>query len=79
MKGLSIEKISTYLPSLDIKLELIRNFVRDVYRRGSEFQHIKNKFPKDSKAKVKKGMFVGAQIPQLTNDMEFCFCEQKKR
>jgi len=46
------EKI--YLPSLHIKLGLIKNFVKSMGKTGLGFQYVRNKFPNVSDAKTRR-------------------------
>ena len=50
---------------LHIKLVLMKNFVKCMNKEGQVFRYLRNKFAKISDTKVKKGIFVGAQIRQL--------------
>lgn len=59
------------LPPLHIKLGLVKNFVKKLDNDGKAFQHLRNKFPKMSDAKVKEGVFVGPQIRKMMKDLEF--------
>ena len=40
-------------------------------KEGEGFQYIKSKFPKISDAKIKEGVFIGAQIRELIKDPFF--------
>lgn len=57
------------LPSLSIKLGLIRQFVKS--RRATIFFYLKIKFPKLSHAKIKQVVFVGPEIRLLLTDDNF--------
>ena len=60
------------LPPLHIKLGLFKNFVKSMSKVNSEgFQYISRKFSLVSQAKLKEGIFVGPQIRELLNDIEF--------
>ena len=54
------EKI--YLPTLHIKLGLMKNFVKGMDKTGCAFEYVRNKFPNASDAKIKEGIFIGPQI-----------------
>ena len=59
---------------LHIKLGIIKNFVKAMIKfnkEGESFQYIKNKFPKVCDAKIKEGVFIGPQIRELFNDLNF--------
>ncbi|GBM87312.1 hypothetical protein AVEN_169948-1 [Araneus ventricosus] len=65
----ALEKI--LLPSLHIKLGLMKNFVKAMDCGGSGFQYLRLKFPKVSEAKIKEDIFVGPQNRQLMKDAVF--------
>jgi hypothetical protein len=47
-----------FLPPLDIKLGLLKNFVKAMDKNGKGFMYFKHKFLKLSDAKIKVGIFV---------------------
>jgi len=59
------------LPSLHIKLCLLKNFVKVMDRTGSAFKYLAEKFPRLSKVKIKEGVFVGPQSCRLFKDNMF--------
>ncbi|GBM76479.1 hypothetical protein AVEN_233082-1 [Araneus ventricosus] len=59
------------LPSLHIKLGLMKNFVKAMDYGGSGFQYLRLKFPKLSEAKIKEDIYVGPQNRQLMKDPVF--------
>lgn len=59
------------LPSLHIKLGVMKNFVKSTDQTGSAFKYLAVKFPRLSEAKIKEGIFVGPQIRQLFRDEMF--------
>jgi len=59
------------LPTLHIKLDLMKNFVKTMDRTGSAFNCLTEKFPGLSEAKIKEGVFVGPQIRKLFRDDMF--------
>ena len=59
------------LPSLHVKLGLIKNFVKALHTNGSAFQHLSTVFPDLSAAKLKEGIFVGPQIREVLKDTDF--------
>jgi len=62
---------NVYLPPLHIKLSLTKIFVQAVDKESEGFGYARQKFPKISEAKLKKGVFVGPQIKQLFKDKDF--------
>jgi hypothetical protein len=56
------------LPPLHIKLRLIKNFVKAIYKNGAGFTYLKHKFPRLSDAKIKEGIFIGPNIRELIKD-----------
>lgn len=66
-----VEPDKIILPPLHIKLGLMKNFVKALHKGGEAFNHLKEKFPKLSEAKVKEGIFVGPQIRKLLKDPTF--------
>jgi len=63
------EKI--YLPPLQIKLGLMKNFVKGMDKTGRGFEYVRNKFPNASDAKIKEGIFIGPQIRELMQEKQF--------
>jgi hypothetical protein len=66
-----VDRRNIILPPLHIKLGLMKNFVKAMYRNGDGFQYLKLKFPIRSDAKIKEGIFVGPQIRELMKDEHF--------
>ena len=62
---------NVHLPSLHIKLWLIKNFVNAMDQNSDGFMYLKNKFPKISDYKIKEGVFVGPQIGELIQVVKF--------
>ena len=62
------------LPPLHIKLEIVKNYVKTIVRDGNAFGYLKSKFPKHSETKIKEGVFIGPQIRELMQDLEFDEC-----
>jgi hypothetical protein len=60
-----VEKSKICLPTLHIKIGLIKIIVKLVSKEGEGFAYLKQKFPEINKAKIIKGIFVGARIKQL--------------
>ena len=65
-----VEASKILLPSLHIKLGLMKNFVKAINKDGAAFKYIYNKFPVLSQAKLKE-VFVGPQINKLFKDKGF--------
>jgi len=59
------------LPSLHIKLGLLKNFVKAMDKNGTGFHYLKEKFPHVSDSKIKEGIFVRPQIRALIRDGNF--------
>jgi len=63
------EKI--FLPPLQIKLGLMKNFVKGMDKTGRGFEYLRNKFPNVSDAKIKESIFIGPQIRELMQEKPF--------
>jgi len=63
------EKI--YMPSLHIKLGLMKNFMKGMDKAVHEFEYVRNKFPNVSDAKIKDSIIIGPQIRELMQDKQF--------
>ena len=59
------------LPPLHIKLGLMKNFEKALHKNGAAFQHLSTVFLGLSAAKLKEGIFVGPQIPEVLKDTDF--------
>jgi len=59
------------LPSLHIKLEHFKNFVKALDKNGAGFHYLKEKFLRLSDSNFKEGIFVGTQIRALIRDGNF--------
>jgi hypothetical protein len=57
-----------YLPPSHIKLDLIKNFVKGMYKTGPGFEYVRSKFPNVSDTKIKVGIFIGPRIRELMHD-----------
>ena len=66
-----VETSKILLPTLHIKLGLMKNFVKAMNQSGAAFKYICNKFPALSQTKLKEGIFVGPQINKLLKDEDF--------
>jgi hypothetical protein len=56
------------LPSLYIKLGLMKPFAKALSKEGECFKYLGNKYPGLSEAKIKEGDFVGPDIGKLFKD-----------
>ena len=65
------EASKIFLPSLHIKLGLMKSFATAINQDGAAFKYGCNKFPVSSQAKLKEGIFVGPQINKLLKDEDF--------
>lgn len=63
------------LPSLHIKLGLMKQFVKALVKEGECFRYLCGQFPglshRKTKAKLKRGIFVGPDIRKLMRDPNF--------
>ena len=59
------------LPPLQIKLGLMKNFVKALDKDGQSFRFLQTKFPYVSDAKLLAGVFDGLQIRELMKDSSF--------
>lgn len=59
------------LPPLNIKLGLIKQFVKALPKEGDCFKYLCEQFPGLSEAKLKEGVFVGPDIRKLSRDGSF--------
>ncbi|GFX76801.1 uncharacterized protein TNCV_1952421 [Trichonephila clavipes] len=58
-------------PPLHIKLELMKQFVKALDKKGECFKYICGQFPGLSNAKLKEGIFIGPDIRNLLKDEPF--------
>ena len=56
---------------LHIKLGLMKNFVKALYKNAAAFQHLSSVFPCLSATKLNEGIFVGPQIRKVLKDTDF--------
>lgn len=57
-----VQREKILLPSLHIKLGLVKQFIKALSPQSEAFKHVRLMFPKLSEAKVKGGIFIGPQI-----------------
>ena len=67
-----VEHSKILFPSLHIKLDIIKQFVKTLEKDGDCFKYICMKFPGLTIEKLKAGIFDGPQIRKLMNDANFC-------
>ena len=60
-----VDRDSILLPTLHIKLGLMKQFVKVLDKNGDCFRHIRSRFPGTSYEKVRAGTFDGPQIRTL--------------
>ena len=63
-----VERSKILLPSLHIKLGLMKQFVKALDREGVAYQYLSEMFPQISKEKLKAGVFDGPQIQKALRD-----------
>ena len=66
-----VEPSKILLPSMHLKLGLIKNFIKAMNEEEAAFTYLREKFPRLSGAKLKEGMFIGPQIRDLIRDEYF--------
>ena len=66
-----IERSIFLLPSLHIKLGLIKKFTNALDKRGQCFMYLRKQFEKLSDAKIREGIFDGPQIRKMFKDQNF--------
>ena len=49
----------------------MKNSVKGMNKTGRGFEHVRNKFPNVSDAKIKEGVFIVPQIRELVQDKQF--------
>ena len=59
------------LPTLHIKLGLMKQFVKALNKENACFKYIREKLPNLNAENVKEDVFVGPQIRKLTKDLQF--------
>jgi len=66
-----VEPSKILLPSMHLKLGLVKNFVKAMNLGESAFTYLWEKFPRLSEAKLKEGIFTGPQIWDIIKDEYF--------
>ena len=70
-ENLQVDMNKVLLPPFQIKLGLMKNFVKALHKNGAAFQHLSTVFPGLSAVKLKEGIFVGPQIREVLKDTDF--------
>ena len=60
-----VDKQRVILLPLQIKLDLMKNYVKALNKEGNGFKYLAMRFPYISEAKLKADIFVGPQIREL--------------
>ena len=63
-----VEPSKILLPSMLLKLGLMKNFVKAMDQEEAVFTYLWENFPRLSEAKLKEGTFIGPQIPDIIRD-----------
>ena len=63
-----MEPSKILLPSMHLKLGLMKNFVKAKNQEEAAFTYLWEKSPRLSEAKLKEGIFIGPQIRDLIKD-----------
>jgi len=66
-----VEPSKILLPSMHLKLGLMKNSVKAMNQEEAAFTYLRGKFPRLSEAKLKEGIFIGPQIRDLIKDKYF--------
>ena len=66
-----VEPRKILLPSMHLKLGLMKNVVKAMNQEEAAFTYLWEKFPRLSEAKFKEGVFIGPQIWDLIEDEYF--------
>jgi hypothetical protein len=66
-----VEPNKIFLPSMHLKLGLMKKSVTAITQDEAAFTYLREKFPKLSEAKLKEGVFIGPQIRDLIKDEYF--------
>jgi len=66
-----VEPSKILLPSMHLKLGLMKKFVKAMNQGEAAFTYLWEKFPRLSEAKLKEGIFIGPQIWDLIKDEYF--------
>jgi hypothetical protein len=67
-KSMTSGTTNILLPSMHLKLGLMKNFVKAMNQEKAAFTYLKEMFPRLSEAKLKDGIFIGPQIRDVIKD-----------
>jgi hypothetical protein len=66
-----VERSKSLLPSMHLKLGVMKNLVRAMDQEEAAFTYLRGMFPRLSEAKLKEDIFVGPQIRNLIKEEYF--------
>jgi len=66
-----VEPSKILLPPMNLKLGLMKNFVKAMNQEEAALTYLWEKFPRLSEAKLKEGIFIGPQIRDIIKDEYF--------
>ena len=66
-----VERSKILLPSMHLKLGVMKNFVMAMKQEETAFTYLREMFPRLSEAKLKEDIFVGPQIRNLIKEEYF--------
>jgi hypothetical protein len=66
-----VEPSNILLPSMHLKVGLMKNFVKAMNQEEAAFTYLREKFPRLSEAKLRESTFTGPQIRDLIKDEYF--------
>jgi len=75
-----VEQSKILLPSMHLKLGLMKKFLNTMNQEEAAFTYLREKFPRLSEAKLKEGISIGPQIRDLVKDEyfdKFLQCDKK--
>jgi hypothetical protein len=66
-----VEPSKILLPTMNLKLSLMKIFVKAMNQEAAAFTYLQEKFPRLSEAKLKEGIFIGPQMQDFIKDEYF--------
>jgi hypothetical protein len=66
-----VEPSKILLPSMHLKIGLMKNVVKAMNQEDAAFTYLREKFPRLSEIKLQEGIFFGPQIRDLIKDAFF--------
>jgi len=66
-----VEQSKILLPSMNLKLGLMKNFAKSMNQEEAACTYLWEKFPRLSEAKMKEVIFIGPQIQDIIKDEHF--------